>query len=237
MLTVESVKSLSDDEIRAILAGGVLLDGAAGEVLVKRGFAKDLAGLAVSHAPAGVREHFTDDPVNAGMIRGQHSGSNAFTVDAAGARVLGRYVNWKGEAVGNATLLVPTTQGGRAAVFGCNGFDGTAISSNRIRQIHRAADWASGGKMPVVVEGAAQCALVARVTKEGALRSVMALNTTIDRQQPVRVRLRGVNPARTSAEWHALGEKPLSLPVDRDGADALVTLPVLAPWNAGWLKL
>jgi hypothetical protein len=237
MLTGESVPLLSDDKIRAILAGGVLLDGRAAESLVKRGFANDLGGLKVSHAPASVREHFTDDPLNAGLIRGQHSGDNAFTVEAAGARVLGRYVNWKGEAVGDATLLVPTAKGGRAAVFGCNGFDGKAISSNRIRQFHRAADWASGGKMPVVLEDAAQCVLVPRVTKDGALRSVMALNTTIDRQQPVRLRLRGVDPARTTAEWHALGEKPVSLPVDRDGADAFVTLPVLAPWNAGWLSM
>jgi len=132
---------------------------------------------------------------------------------------------------------VPTAQGGRAAVCGCNGFNGKASSSNRIRQLHRAADWAAGGKMPVVLEDAAQCVLVPRVTKDGVLRSVMALNTTIDRQQPVRLRLRGVAPACTSAQWHALGEKPVSLPVDRHGADAFVRLPVLAPWNAGWLKL
>jgi len=237
MLTAESVTALSDAKLRVMLASGVLLDGRAAEVLVQRGFAKDLGGLKVSRAPAGVREHFTGDPLNAGMVRGQHTGDNAFVVEAAGARVLGRYVNWKGEAVGAATLLVPTAQGGRAAVFGCNGFDAKAISSNRIRQFHRAADWAAGGKMPVVLEDAAQCVLVPRVTQDGALRSVMALNTTIDRQQPVRLRLRGVDAARTSAEWHALGEKPVSLPVDRHGADAFVRLPVLAPWNAGWLKL
>jgi hypothetical protein len=237
MLTAESVKSLSDAKLRAILAGGVLLDGWAAETLVQRGFANDLGGLKVSHTPAGVREHFTDDPLNAGMIRGQHSGDNAFTLAATGARVLGRYVNWKGAAVGDATLLVPTAQAGRAAVFGCNGFDARAISSNRIRQFHRAADWAAGGKMPVVLEDAAQCVLVPRVTQNGVLRSVMALNTTIDRQPPVRLRLRGVAPARTSAEWHALGEQPISLPVDHNGPDAFVTLPVLAPWNAGWLKL
>jgi len=43
--------------------------------------------------------------------------------------------------------------------------------------------------------------------------------------------------ARNQAIWRAFGEKPVPLPLRRDGADALVEIPALGAWSAGWLEL
>jgi hypothetical protein len=67
------------------------------------------------------------------------------------------------------------------------------------------------------------------------LRSVAFVNARIGIQKPLRVRLRGVPAMAKVAVWRAFSEKPISLPLKREGADALVTIPALAVWNCGWL--
>ena len=76
-----------------------------------------------------------------------------------------------------------------------------------------------------------------RVRSDGTLATVAILNASIDLQDSVRVRLRGVPSAVTTGVWWALHEKPVTLQIERQGSDAVVTVPALAAWNCGWLHL
>ena len=87
---------------------------------------------------------------------------------------------------------------------------------------------------PAVLESPFVGLMIPRVTEKGELRTVALLNTRIDVQGPVTVRLRGV-PQGTAAVWRALRQAPLALPVVRDGDVARVTVPEVGAWNAGYL--
>ena len=95
----------------------------------------------------------------------------------------------------------------------------------------------SGGKLPAVALDPVQAWVMPRVTASGELRTLTVVNTTIDTNDPVRFRLRGVPATCTQAVWRALDAQPVTVPGQRDGADAVVTVPSLAAWSAGWLKI
>lgn len=239
LLSESGARSLPADDVRRILSGGVLLDGAAVAVLQQRGFKKELEGLSAQKLPPGLHEIFTDDELNQGMINGYHRGgvSYGLTVESETARIVGRYENWNGEDAGIASILLETAQGARIAAFGCDGFQAAALSRNRIRQLARAADWVTQSTLPALAEDPAQCLVVPRVEKNGDLRSVTVLNTTIDQLPPLTIRMRKTPKELENAQWIALGERPVPLRITRQGDDALVTLPAVAPWNIGWIRL
>lgn len=115
-------------------------------------------------------------------------------------------------------------------------------SSSDLARIRAEADALSGNRLPVVVEDPSVGLVVPRVAPDGALRTVMLLNARIESQKPVTLRLRSPEKrpsagAATFAVWRAFGEPPATLPLRVDGADALVSIPALAAWNAGWLQL
>ena len=115
-------------------------------------------------------------------------------------------------------------------------------SSGDLARIRAEADALSGNRLPVVVEDPSVGLVVPRVAPDGTLRTVMLLNARIESQKPVALRLRSpekrpIAGAATSAVWRAFGEPPVTLPLRVDGADALVAIPSLAAWNAGWLQI
>ncbi len=75
--------------------------------------------------------------------------------NAANVRVLGRCKNYLGEILGETTLLVETKDKLRYAVCGCGDMRGGSLSSGRILQLGRIADWVAGGKLPARVETSA----------------------------------------------------------------------------------
>ena len=242
LLTYGSARTLPDAEIHRYLAGGVLLDGQAIEVLQKRGFSDEMGGLTVTPAEPGLREAFTEDALNEGIVNGRHSAYRGrfyrITATSETARVVGRYYRARnGEDAGVASVLTETPSGGRIAAFGCDGLSVSYVSRNRIRQLLRAADWITRGTLPALAESATQCMIVPRVTKSGELRSVAVLNTVIDRQVPFELRLRGCPEKLRTAKWIAIGERPLDIVVRHEEEDAFVTVPVIAAWNMGWLRL
>ena len=115
------------------------------------------------------------------------------------------------------------------------GYDVNKLSSAAICDIRRRMDARGGGKLPVLVETSSIGLVMPCVAADGVLRSVAFLNARIDRQKPMRVRLRRVPSAAKATVWRAFHEKPTILPLTREGADALVTIPALAAWNCGWL--
>ena len=115
-----------------------------------------------------------------------------------------------------------------------------SCSSRALSQLRAEADARSGGRLPVVVEAPSVGLVVPRVAPDGALRTVLLLNARIEAQKPLPLRLRSLavsGEAQNQAVWRAFGEKPIPLPLRRDGADALVEIPALGAWSAGWLEL
>ena len=241
MLDAEAVDGMTDVDLQRVLSGGVLLDGGAVARLQARG-AGAAIGLAATARPLDVREVFTDDELNRNMVG--YVWKLTFTSDGVynlypsnqAARVIGRYQRGvDGSAAEAASVLTETATGGRAAAFGFAGFT-SEVSSARRRQLLLAADWVSQGRLPVIAETVSQLVVVPRVTQAGDLRSVTALNATIDVQQPVTLRLRGCSEGLERMEWITPKEKPVTVAVRWEEKDAIVILPAIGPWQIGWLR-
>ena len=97
------------------------------------------------------------------------------------------------------------------------------------------ADAASGGRLPVLFDEATFAFLMPRVKDDLTLVSVALVNCSIDRQDPVGVRLRGVPEMAKVAVWHLPESDPVQLPLAREGSIARVTIPRIGAWECGYL--
>ena len=113
--------------------------------------------------------------------------------------------------------------------------DPSRLSSSDLLALRLKMDMRSGRKLPVLVGTPSIGIVVPRVAPDGTLRSVAMLNARIDRQGPVRLRLRNV-PAASGFAWHEMRGKSVNLPVSFEGTDCLVEIPGLSAWNWGWLE-
>ena len=111
------------------------------------------------------------------------------------------------------------------------------ISSSALLGVRRGLDERAGGKTPVIVDTPTVGLVIPRVAPDGSLRSVAFVNARIDFQRPIRMRLRGVPAGADGATWWALREKPVSLPLVRNGGETLVEMPSVSAWNCGWLAI
>lgn len=242
-LRANAATKLSADQLRTLFRGGVMMDGETAQVLVDRGFGEMLGGLTIDRIKGAVRENFTNDPLNKNLPSSQNSSgvwSYGFKVqNAANVRVLGRCKNYLGEILGETTLLVETKDKLRYAVCGCGDMRGGSLSSGRILQLGRIADWVADGKLPAHVETSAVVFLLPRVKDaDGSLAGVVICNTRIDDLKGCKVRLRNVSPD-SQLVWRVPGEKEITLVAEKDAAssDLLVTLPTIAPWQTGYICL
>ena len=168
-----------------------------------------------------------------------------FAAANRGTRPCGLYVDSHQVPWTRTTAGVPLVNGcavrtGNYAEFvkrnGGKPIDITSASTGDLLGWAKLADEVSGGKLPAVALDPVQAWVMPRVTASGELRTLTVVNTTIDANDPVRFRLRGVPATCTQAVWRALDAQLVAVPVRRDGADAVVTVPSLAAWSAGWLK-
>ncbi len=116
-------------------------------------------------------------------------------------------------------------------------FSISQMSSSKLLDLRRKMDARAGGRLPVVVETPTVGLVVPWAAADGTLRSVAFVNARIDVQEPARIRLRGVPAGVRAGEWQAFHESPVAVPFERDGADALATIPAIAAWNCGWLRI
>ncbi len=242
-LMSRAAQKLTRDELQALFRGGVMMDGATAKVLVDRGFGEMLGGLQIHHIKGAVRENFTNDPLNGGLPSSQNSSGGwnyGFKVrNAVRLRILGDSHNYRGEHLGDTTILVETAEKLRYAVCGCGGFRGGSLSSGRILQLGRIADWVSGGKLPALIETSAVVSIMPRVKDaDGGLASVVICNTRIDDLKGCKVRLRNV-PVGAVLSWRVPGEKETVLSAEKSASssEVIVTLPTVAPWKTGYISI
>ena len=112
-----------------------------------------------------------------------------------------------------------------------------STTSRMIMDLRRKLDARSGGRCPVLVEEPTVGPILPCVSAEGMLKSVAMFNCRIDRQAPIRLRLRGVRTDVTEATWQAFRGERVKLVVTREGTEAFVTVPEISAWNCGWLKV
>jgi len=242
MLTEKAIGTLSEDELRALFRANVILDGAAARALHERGLGELICGVTVRNVPERVFDFYTDDELSRGLDAPCHYPLSetrfAFDVPAGvPRRVLTEYRDRQGKAVGAATVLIEGPEGNRIALIGNDGFNTTYASSSRVRFLNRLADYVSGRKLPCLALEPVQCLLVPMITAEGTLRSVTILNVTIGGGKPFELLLRGVPEHITQAQWCVPFEAPVALPLTKTPEGVKVTIPAVAPWGIGWLKV
>ena len=233
---------LSEEELQKIFAEGCILDGYAAMALQERGLNALMGGVKVSELTVSSSEYYTEDPINQGFETRYHSPLSkkrfAFEVPAElECRVLGLYRDNKDNECGIASLIFNSSCGGRCALLGYEGMNIHYLSSDRVRQLNRIADFVSGEQLPVLPVDAVQCLTVPRVTAEKVLRSVTFLNPTIGIQKEQEFILRGVPGEISTVEFLVPAEKAVLLPLHREKGVCKVTLPPLGPWDIGWLKI
>ena len=109
-------------------------------------------------------------------------------------------------------------------------------SSTGLTNFYARCDRASGGRLPVLFEEPVMVFALPRVRDDGTLVTLALVNCSIDRQDPVSVRLRGVPAAATAATWHQPEAKNVELALERRDGDTLVSLPRIGAWACGYLE-
>lgn len=90
--------------------------------------------------------------------------------------------------------------------------------------------------MPVVFESAVRAFVMPRVCDDWTLATLAVVNTSIDRQDPVVVRLRGVPADAKTAVWRQPEADDVEIVLARDGKDVRVRLPRIGAWECGYLS-
>ena len=243
LLTAQAVDGLGAGELRDILSGGVMMDGAAAQRVQERGLGRWL-GVRVTAiaAPIGVRERITGERLN-GRYRGRPwesigNVSGAFRLDAwpgSRPRILGHYEDRFEKPEGTATLLCRNAVGGRVAIFGYFGWEHAPSGAKR-NQYLVAADWVSRGRLPARIDEPVPVVVLPRVRKDGSVISVALLNASIDRSDRFMIRIRTNGVGRF--EWVLPGRCPQCLPAEKSmNGTVTIFMPSIPAWTLGYLRL
>ena len=109
-------------------------------------------------------------------------------------------------------------------------------SSTGLTNYYARCDKASGGRLPVIFERPVMAFAMPRVRDDGTLVTLALVNASIDRQDPVVVRLRGVPADVKVALWHQPEAACAEMTVARRAGEALVRLPRIGAWECGYLS-
>lgn len=235
LLCAQAARGVEEDELRRLLARGLIVDGETVQVLEQRGLA---SCLGLRHQPVGKEWGdfvLTDDPINAGYAGQQITCGNflfgaarGFELLSGTARGLACYARHDGTTGAIEAALVEFPHGGRLAVFGW-GLANPTVTAGRRRQILAAADWVSRGTMPVTLETPGQVVVVPRRDAKGRLATVLLLNVSLDATPDLTLSLR--NEAGTGTwTWIRPFDADVTIP-----AGPTITVPPLAPWGVGVL--
>lgn len=220
---------------------GWITSGSAGDV------ATSIAPLGIPYAPETLNPvgYVLDAPSVEGMpldeLEGLIATGGVIFDQAAWAIVLSRGLaenltpTEATEEVGNAKCYISRT-GGRNAVIPAYSQN---ISNAERLALLRAMDWATGERLPVIMESMAQAVVMPRVDSENNLYSVLLLNCSISEQMSATtLRLRGCDTEdEPRFMWHTVGEHAKKLKAVREGKDWIVDVPPLQGWYVGWLSV
>lgn len=231
-------EAFSDDELRQMLSGGVLMDSETLLVLEERGLAH-LAGVRVAKRyDNGLTEQFTTDTLNGSAAGDWRDARIEFWGDARGmadllepaaegVRVLAVLRNYFGEVYGPCMTGYENELGGRIVVAGYAPWMFLHSSAKRA-QLLNVADWLTRGTLPVRVEEPVRLIPIARLSDDRTWGAIVLLHAWLDSVERVTIRVRG--PMTQVALLTAEGELHSLSPQPDDGGWS-VSLGPLAPWS------
>ena len=236
ILTGDNVLEWSVAQLRELLAGSVLLDGAALHRLTELGLA-DLVGFEIDGTrDLNTVEQFTADPLN-GRFAGWHrdcrpsfwqQSTPLLRPTATTARPLAECHDFTPKKFGCCAGVCENRLGGRVAVFGYYPWSmlGSLAKSTQLRNVTR---WLSRDRLPAYVESYHRIALWCRRDAAGRPTFVL-INASIDPAADVVLKARDLTgPCQT---LNLQGERQALAGVAPDGPYQSLQLPTLAPWGA-----
>ena len=231
-------EAFADDDLKQMLAGGVLMDSTALQVLAERGL-DQLTGVRLARRlDNGLIERFTDDELNgraAGQIRdariefwGDARGmGDVLEPVASGVRVLTNMEDYFHRPQGPGMTAFENALGGRVVVMGYAPWI-FLHSVGKRRQLQNLADWISRGAMPLRVDETVPLVSVVRMSADRTRGAAVLLNAGMDEipEATVHIRL----PVRHACLL-AIGQEGHVLEVQRGGTGGCVTLRSIPPWS------
>jgi len=240
LLTAEAASGLTNEELKHLFKGGVLLDGNAVMNLQERNLDFDPGVRATLMPDTGYHEILTNDALN-----GNYKGVNWYQFDntfyklsftGTSYRILGEMFSSANEAQGCSTAVIENELGGRVGVLGLNGFQHILSSAKRM-QLLKMADWISNGNLPAISETSAQVVVCPRLdTSSGKLKCVTLLNASIGETQPLSLRLRHTKSG-SAILYSAEGRWGTRLKTRCENSDLMVEVPSISPWGIVFLVL
>ena len=188
LLSGRLAELFTDDELQTMLAGAVLMDAYALEVLTQRGLG-ELAGARVAGwQDNGVAERFTADPLNGVQAGGIRDIRAEFWGDpylrsarleplSAGTRVLSVLETYLGERREPCMTAFENAAGGRVVVMGHAPW---RFIDGKRAQLLNAADWAMRDNLPVRIRETVPVVPLARLSPDRARGVIILLSTGLD---------------------------------------------------------
>jgi hypothetical protein len=231
-------EAFSDDELRSILSGGVLIDGTALQELAKRSL-EHLAGVRVGRTyDNGVWELLTEHPLNgASGGHGRDARMSLWPFVALEllpmkqeVAALAQLVGYDGSNCGACMTAYENELGGRvitAAYAPLYAID----SSAKRNQIIALIDWASRQRLPIIIEKAVRVAPLIRMSADRDRFVAVLANLSCDPTGVLDVRVRaGVDVVRLE------GPAGPALAISgKATGEVTMTLPSISPWNCAVL--
>jgi hypothetical protein len=231
-------EAFSDAELKGMLAGGLLMDSTALEVLTERGLG-NLTGVRLAQRlDNGLMERFTNDELNGravGELRdariefwGDAKGmGDVFEPVATGVRVLTTIEDYFCRSRGPGMTAFENELGGRVVVMGYAPWIFLHSVGKRL-QLQNVADWISWNTMPVRVDETVPLVSVARISADRRRGAVMLMNAGMDAIPDVTVHIRLATPR---ARLLSFGQNERTLDVQSETTGGCFTLQELAPWS------
>ena len=234
----------SDDELKAMLARGVLMDSTALELLTERGLGHLTGVRLAKRLDNGMWERFTNDSMNgraAGEIRdariefwGDAKGmGDVLEPIAQGVRVLTNIEDYFARPQGPGMTAFENELGGRVVVMGYAPWIFLHSVGKRL-QLQNASDWLSRDTMPVRVDETVPLVSVARVAADRQRGAVMLLNAGFDPIPEATVHLR---VAALRGRLLTIGQPEREVELQPESSGVCLTVRDIPAWGFRMLLL
>jgi len=211
-------EGFTDDQLRSILSGGVLMDSTALAVLETRGLGH-LAGVHLARQYTnGAIERFTDDPLNGHYAGSLRDARIEFWGDARGlgdtiepisgsVHRLAEMESYYGKGLGTCLTAYENELGGRVVV---NGYAPWMFlhSKTKREQLANLADWISRDTLPVRIQQPVPLIPFVRLAADRRRGALVLLNTGLEPLQQIDIEVR--TPAAGAVRISPCGTAPLT---------------------------
>ena len=237
-------ETFSDEELRKMLAGAVLMDGSTLQILEQRGLG-ELTGVCIGKRwNNGVLERLSSDALNRPWNDSIRDARIEFWGNAAGlgdmleprsrrVKILSRLESYFGKKLGPSMTAFENSLGGRVIVSGYAPWMFLGSEAKRT-QLQNVLDWASRGQMAVRIDETVPLIPVVRLSPKKDRGTIVLLNAGFDLIKQATIHFRGpLVPVHVMSP----GSKKLRVKPVREKHGWSLRLRDFAPWRVRALLL